>query len=183
MNLTKQGKQGKVLSIIIFIFWLSLIFFFSNQSGEVSGKSSSLVIQFVNSILQLFNSNIDISNYSVTSFIIRKMAHMFLYFSLYLITYYLMYQLKISKRKSLALLFCLFYATTDEIHQLFVNARSGQIVDVGIDMMGALIAYFGVMIRSRLKSAKWQIAAKKNFFWIFVKKLGSIRKIDPFFRG
>ncbi len=154
MNLTKQGKQGKVLSIIIFIFWLSLIFFFSNQSGEVSGKSSSLVIQFVNSILQLFNSNIDISNYSVTSFIIRKMAHMFLYFSLYLITYYLMYQLKISKRKSLALLFCLFYATTDEIHQLFVNARSGQIVDVGIDMMGALIAYFGVMIRSRLKSAK-----------------------------
>ena len=154
MNLTKQGRIGKVLSIIFFIFWLSLIFFFSNQNGELSSQSSGLVVNIVNSILQIFNSNIDISIYPTATFIIRKLAHMFLYFTLYLITYYLMYQLNIKKRKNLALLFCLFYATTDEIHQLFINERSGQILDVGIDMMGALIAYLGIVIRSHLKTTK-----------------------------
>ena len=36
-------------------------------------------------------------------------------------------------------LFAAFYACTDEFHQLFVEGRDGNIVDVGIDSMGALI--------------------------------------------
>lgn len=154
MKLTKQGRVGRVLSIILFIFWLSLIFFFSNQNGELSSQSSSLVVNIVNSFLQLFNPSIDISIYPVATFIIRKFAHMFLYFILYLITYYMMYQFKIEKRKSLALFFCFFYAITDEVHQLFINERSGQIKDVLIDTSGSLIAVLLISLK--------QIFNKKN---------------------
>ena len=154
MKLTKQGKLGKVLSIILFIFWLSLIFFFSNQNGELSSQSSSLVVNIVNSTLQLFNPKIDISIYPIATFIIRKLAHMFLYFILYLITYYMMYQFKIEKRKSLALLFCFFYAITDEVHQLFINERSGQITDVLIDTSGSLIALLLIFTLNHLKKNK-----------------------------
>ncbi len=147
MKLKNQGKFGKILSVVLFIFWLLLIFFFSNQNGELSSQSSSLIIKIVNSFLRIFNSNIDISTYPITSFIIRKLAHMFLYFMLYLLTYYIMYQFKIEKRKWLALLFCFFYAITDEIHQIFINERSGQIIDVLIDTSGALIAYFLIYLK------------------------------------
>jgi len=36
--------------------------------------------------------------------------------------------------------FCVFYAATDEIHQLFVKGRSGQFEDVLIDAVGVVIA-------------------------------------------
>ena len=148
MSLKNQDKLGKVISIILFIFWIGLIFFFSNQNGELSNQNSGLVVNIVNSFLRLFNSNIDISNYPVTVFIIRKLAHMFLYFVLYLITYYMMYQFKIEKRKSLALLFCFFYAITDEIHQLFIVERSGKITDVLIDTSGAMIAWGLIFLKN-----------------------------------
>ena len=35
--------------------------------------------------------------------------------------------------------FCIFYATTDEFHQLFVPGRTGRLLDIGIDSCGALL--------------------------------------------
>ena len=35
--------------------------------------------------------------------------------------------------------FCILYAITDEIHQLFVPGRSGRIFDVGVDAVGSLV--------------------------------------------
>jgi VanZ family protein len=35
--------------------------------------------------------------------------------------------------------FCLTYAASDEIHQLFIRERSGQLLDVAIDTVGILI--------------------------------------------
>jgi VanZ family protein len=39
-----------------------------------------------------------------------------------------------------AFVFCVFYAEIDEIHQLFVLDRSGQIKDILINSAGAVIA-------------------------------------------
>ena len=151
MNLTKQDKRNKIISIILLVLWLSLIFFFSNQNGELSSNSSSFVVNLVNEFLQIFNPKIDISIYPVTVFIIRKLAHMFLYFILYLLTYYVMYQFNIKKRFILSLLFCIFYAGADEVHQLFINERSGQIADVLVDTLGSIIAIIFLKIINFLK--------------------------------
>ena len=151
MKLKSQNKINKVISIVLLLAWCSLIFYFSNQNGDLSTNSSSFILKIINGFLQIFNHNMDITNSSVMSFIIRKLAHMFLYFILYLFTYYAMYQFKISKRSSLAFIFSFVYATTDEFHQLFIANRSGQILDVFIDTFGSFLAYSSLKIIKKRK--------------------------------
>ncbi len=43
------------------------------------------------------------------------------------------------KHRWYLLAFCLTYAASDEIHQLFIRDRSGQLLDVAIDTVGILI--------------------------------------------
>ena len=51
----------------------------------------------------------------------------------------------------LAFLICGLYAISDEIHQLYVQGRSGQVSDVLIDSSGALVGILSIVaIRSWL---------------------------------
>jgi VanZ family protein len=48
----------------------------------------------------------------------------------------------------------IFYAFTDEFHQLFVTGRTGQFIDIGIDMIGVLIGVlvfyiYGLLVKVR----------------------------------
>ena len=43
-------------------------------------------------------------------------------------------------RASIAFVICLIYGATDEFHQTFVDGRSGEVRDVLVDALGALIA-------------------------------------------
>ena len=42
----------------------------------------------------------------------------------------------------MSLLFCIMYAISDEVHQLFIPGRSCEILDVLIDSTGSLIGIF-----------------------------------------
>ena len=48
-----------------------------------------------------------------------------------------------------AWIFCVVYAVTDEFHQTFVPYRSGRPMDVGIDALGAGLAWFWAQRRAR----------------------------------
>ena len=52
---------------------------------------------------------------------------------------FLTYQLSDLRRIVFSFLLGVEYATLDEIHQLFVDGRSGQITDVFIDSIGILL--------------------------------------------
>jgi VanZ family protein len=45
-------------------------------------------------------------------------------------------------RPRLALVITVLYAISDELHQTFVPGRNGWWVDVGVDMVGALLAFW-----------------------------------------
>ena len=111
MKLKNQDKFNKIISLILLIMWLLLIFYFSNQQGSVSENSSNTIINLLDKIFKLFNQNIDITSLNYIAFLVRKSAHMFLYFILYLLTYYAMYAFNIKKRIYLSLIFCFLYAT------------------------------------------------------------------------
>lgn len=151
MKLKNQGKFLKIISLILLISWLSLIFYFSNQKGSISESSSNFVIDLLNTIFK--NFNLDIKSIESISFIVRKSAHMFLYFVLYFLTFYTMYQFNIRKRKILSFLFCLFYAISDEFHQLFIPNRSFMIRDIFIDMLGSSFAYLILFIKNKLNGS------------------------------
>jgi len=76
--------------------------------------------------------------YDLKMLIERKGAHILEFFVLaYLFWKVLNYSIADFKRRlSLVLLFSLFYAISDEFHQLFVFGREGKLSDIGIDFIG-----------------------------------------------
>ncbi len=89
--------------------------------------------------------DLESSTHTSMAFLIRKIAHFTLYFILGLLSCATMMTYCLKKERSLsagwfcAWAFCIFYATTDEFHQLFVPGRTGRLLDIGIDSCGALL--------------------------------------------
>ena len=60
-----------------------------------------------------------------------------------------------TKKSKLIALFCMvLYASTDEIHQLFVPGRSGMVRDVFIDSIGGIIGVGITFIYENIKKKK-----------------------------
>lgn len=125
---------------------MALIFSLSNQDATVSSGTSGNVIRLIAGIFRPGFGSLPAAEQAeiVASlqFIARKSAH----FSLYMILGVLSFLAVISYEKLLFVLrlaisctVCLLYAASDEIHQLFVPGRSGEVRDVMIDFSGAVL--------------------------------------------
>ena len=134
--------------LIMLMGTFGIIFGFSNQNGETSGGLSRKVTEFIVEI-NPFNKNIteeqkelQIENLHPK---IRKLAHFSIYtlVGILLMSLCMTYELKNIKRFFISLIFGIIYATTDEIHQLFIQGRSGNFIDVLIDTSGVL---FGIIL-------------------------------------
>lgn len=145
----KHKRTRIIISGIAVIIWMIVIFIFSAMSGEESGAlSSGLVHALLKNIPSLSESEL-------AHLVVRKLAHMTEYAILCLLVINLEKQIgfKIKiKHVLIGIFISCIYAVTDEYHQSFVNERSGNIIDVGIDTFGAAIAGIAVLIVSRFKN-------------------------------
>lgn len=84
--------------------------------------------------------------------LIRKYAHMILYLVLgiLVINAFILSGIRGYKAFIFSLIFCFFYATSDEIYQLFVPGRGAKATDVLIDALGAVIGMLVYNIICRL---------------------------------
>ena len=145
----------KWFKIILIILWMGLIFSFSNQTGTSSSSLSTKVLTRIAITIDKDMTDEEIDEFvDKYSFIIRKVAHLTIYFILGILAYInLREYMKVTPALVIySIIFCLVYASTDEIHQLLVNGRSGNIYDVILDTCGStlaiLISYYS---RRRLK--------------------------------
>lgn len=90
---------------------------------------------------------------------VRKTAHATEYAILGMLLFGAAYQTREQRRRTAVLSWGIgtFYAATDEIHQIFVPGRSGQITDVMIDSSGVAV---GVLILLLLSDLAKRIRAK-----------------------
>lgn len=151
---TKYTKEllkykDKVL-IVLAIIWMGVIFMFSAQVSDESKSSSNKVTSaVVNTVISIKKENISEEKRQKIiedkTFIVRKSAHFTEYFILGLILIlYLQTKEKLAtKYIILAIIFCVLYATSDEIHQIFVDGRSCKIMDILIDTCGSSLAILG----------------------------------------
>lgn len=133
-------KLRKVL-IVLLVVWMIVVFGLSNQNGEQSGGLSRKVANFF--------ARGDTVQAERLEPIIRKVAHMTEYATGGMIFYgILLTYPKSSRRKKviLSLAFVILYASTDEIHQLFISERSGSVKDVFIDTFGGVLGIFAMFI-------------------------------------
>ncbi|MBB6625604.1 VanZ family protein [Clostridium gasigenes] len=144
-------RKNKVISWVMLLVWMGIIFFMSNQTGEVSGNQSDLVIK----IFEFLGIRLDSYFGELATFIIRKASH----FTEYLILFLLLYRvncLYMGKRnaKLYTLLGVLLYAGSDEIHQYFIPGRAMAFKDVIIDISGGGMAMILTWIYENVKSNK-----------------------------
>ena len=115
------------------------IFKFSNQNGEESSNLSRAVA------MKITNNE---EKADLIEPYVRKLAHLSEYmlggslFSLLFLTY----DFPDRKRMIFSFIIGTEYAVIDEIHQLFIDGRSGQVQDVFIDSLGILIGICSMMI-------------------------------------
>ena len=145
-------KLRNYINIALIIIWMITIFAFSNQNSDDSTSLSDKVIikiaEIGNKELTLNEEEKLINKYHL---ITRKTAHFLSYFILSTLIIILLLDLKIPKKYVITLIFCFFYACTDEFHQLFINGRNGSLIDVLIDTVGAISSLLLIYLITILK--------------------------------
>jgi VanZ family protein len=138
--------------IILTVLWMLLIFSLSSQTANESSKLSG---EFINNGLSFLGFNFietlasNIAVFDRIQFIVRKLAHMFLYTILSILVSLIAvtYDFRQDNKAIFSFAVCFLYAISDEIHQLFIGGRSGRIFDVGVDTIGIVI---GIMLVFRI---------------------------------
>lgn len=125
--------------------WYFVIWRFSAQSAVVSGTlSDRLLYRLLEALSGVFREQPEEGKRAIVlflSFFERKAAHMFLYFVLTGLLLLALHGLscEFCLKAGLALGLCGILAAVDEIHQLFVPGRSGELRDVAVDLTGGAV--------------------------------------------
>ena len=130
-----------------------MIFMFSNQgSVKSTNKSQSFIMNTIVRIYKVFDKNI--SDERVEELVnkldvpVRKTAHFLEFFVLGVLVFFSCKELKINNIYWM-IMFCFLYACSDEVHQVFVPGRSGNIIDVLIDSFGSTTSILLLKLKYR----------------------------------
>lgn len=140
----------KSIFAVLLVIWMAFIFSMSSQNSEVSSNTSGSTIKVILSAVPKFTEQPEEVQENVVEnlqFITRKSAHFIGYMILGILSILTFLQLeKINKKPQFAFLLCVVYAISDEIHQLFVPGRAGQVRDVMIDSCGSFVGIALVLL-------------------------------------
>ena len=175
----KINGYVRIAAAVLAVIWMFRIFSFSDAPGSVSMQTSrSVSYDLVKSVNDILGLGMDEDRiYGLSRSIektVRKLAHMCEFAVLGALVgcacdawRYAGFRTDPVKRESMrsgpfgaylraiaALLICLIYGATDEFHQTFVDGRSGEVRDVLVDTLGALIAIVLIWIVIRCISGR-----------------------------
>lgn len=131
----------KTVSLILIIIWMAVIFAFSSQPGTESSGTSGKATQIILDIISIVVDFTEEQKEDILEWlnpIVRKIAHFTIYLigGLLIMNYINMYNINEKNKIAYSIVIGMLYATSDEIHQLFVEGRSGLATDVLIDTLG-----------------------------------------------
>ena len=112
-----------------------LIFTMSSFDATESANQSNFIVDIIANIFK-------IENIELLSFIIRKLAHFTEYLILGLLVANMFTKNNINNLYLISIILCIIYATSDEIHQIFVPGRACQLRDILIDSIGSIIGIY-----------------------------------------
>lgn len=158
-QIEKQNNAKRIISLLLTLLWMALIFYMSSQTADDSSDMSSgitykLCLFFVKGFKDM---SVDAKAAIVEGAhnYVRKAAHLSEYTVLGILLSSSFASFSVRRGYIFAPLAGILYAATDEIHQLFVPGRSGELRDVCIDsigvILGTLLFLFFIRIRSRKK--------------------------------
>lgn len=145
-------KARLIFKYILVSIWMLVIFLMSSEVAVTSSARSDEIVRTIQSIGVSTPTNI-------LTFLVRKTAHICAYFILGILLFNLLkeYELAVKKMIFLSIAIAMLYACTDELHQMFVPGRSGEVRDVLIDTAGAAV---GVVVYAALSSRFYKKSEK-----------------------
>ncbi len=162
----KKGFLWFIPSLLL----MALIFYMSSrvseESADMSGTLAEWLVKVFSNVFNRDMSDVQIAESAqVLDPIIRKFAHMTEYT---LLSVSLVFGfVKGTKFRDYRIyvipgVVSLLYAITDEVHQLFVPGRSGELRDVLIDCIGAMIGILLVyLLNSCVRASRMNKARKR----------------------
>ena len=163
--MSENKKKIKYVKCIIAIICCIIIFSFSAAPATASTKQSKGLTY---NVIKLLNGN-KLTEKELVKLtkrvnpVIRKIAHFSIYMILAIFTYMFIEELNIKSksekerlRKNIiyTCIFCIIYAIFDEIHQIYVPGRTGKVIDVIIDTLGACMGITIILIRNKFNYKK-----------------------------
>lgn len=141
----------KLISAILIGVWMIFVFGFSSQDGDESSHTSrGTVEKVVSSVVNKTKAPEEKKQEMIelANPIVRKIAHYTEYIigGILIINFITLFKVKENRAILYSVTFGMFYAITDEIHQLFVPGRSSQVVDVFIDTLGVATGIMAFLI-------------------------------------
>ncbi|MFY9568073.1 MAG: VanZ family protein [Acetivibrionales bacterium] len=130
----------RTISWALVLLWMALIFFLSSQPADQSNELSTGITEAIARTIEKIIPGTEII-IGELNHVVRKNAHFFAYMVLGILTMNALRSSGADRKKAflLAMVICVIYAASDEIHQLFVPGRGCQFTDVLIDSAGALV--------------------------------------------
>lgn len=153
--------------------WMAFIFFMSAQGVADSNQTSAGMTSFLAELF--YGKGVELTETMLhpVTLLVRKTAHMAAYAILFLLSYGTVHFYKRGFSVKMSGLFALgwtvFYAITDEIHQIF-SGRGALVADVVIDGFGALI---GVVLLFGIGKILHADGGWRKVGWVFVTLLGA----------
>lgn len=134
----------KPLAFVPALVMIYIIFFFSQQPGEISSgvslKVSQKIVSVTNDVLDRSWSDAQIDHYvEKIHFYVRKAGHITEYFVLAItitLPLYVVFGLRHVVLFLISGILCVLLACGDEYHQTFISGRTGTPKDVLIDSIG-----------------------------------------------
>ena len=150
----------RIILIMLLLATFYIIFGFSSQNGEQSGRISEKITEAIleksNKYNNLEEGEKEIILHKV-EFIIRKMAHFSIYTVVGLLLMALLSTYKIKNKWGfvVTIIIGILYAMSDEFHQSFSPGRTPKITDVCIDTLGVTLgAVLVILIKIIYKKMK-----------------------------
>ena len=150
----------RIILIMLLLATFYIIFGFSSQNGEQSGRISEKITEAIleksNKYNNLGEEEKEIILHKV-EFVIRKMAHFSIYTVVGLLLMALLstYNIKNKWGFVVTIIIGVLYAMSDEFHQSFSPGRTPKITDVCIDTLGVILgAVLVILIKIIYKKMK-----------------------------
>lgn len=133
-----MSRNKKIISYGAVALWMLVIFLLSNQVADTSSAQSDIIVGAIKTFQPSLSTEL-------LTFLTRKAAHIVAYLILGVLLYNLVrsYSLTSCQMIAISILLAGSYAVSDEIHQTFVEGRSGEVRDVLIDTSASAV---GVML-------------------------------------
>ncbi len=164
MSRNRRLLIKRYIFLLLSVAVAGLIFYFSSQTATNSDKESRGFIWNLLDVIPCFAGMSEAAKLGMIEgmhTLVRKMAHFSIYAALgfFVINYILTYFSQRSKALLTSVAVCFFYACSDELHQLLVPGRSGEVRDVLIDTCGA---FTGMCFMLLLMLAASKLRRDKN---------------------